>query len=154
MGRPGVEIILNEKEYQRLKDYSSKGIHPAKLIKRANVMLDLDTSHGKRFTSMEAVGQNNKISRKAVADIKNAYLALGVDGVIQRKRRATPPVLPKIDGDAEAHLIALCCSEPPEGYARWSVRLLADKMVELEIMDSVSHMTVQRVLKKRNLSLT
>jgi len=153
MGRQGTEIILNAKEYQRLKDYSSKGTHPAKLIKRANVMLDLDTSHGKRFTSMEAVGQNNKISRKAVADIKNAYLALGVDGVIQRKRRATPPIEPKVDGVVEAHLVALCCSKPPEGYSRWTVRLIADKMVELEIIDSISYVTVQRTLKKRNLSL-
>jgi len=153
MGRPGAEIILNAEEYKRLKDYSTKGIHPARLITRAKVILDLDTSHGKRFSSMEAVGDNNSISRKAVADIKNVYIESGVDGVLQRKKRKAPPIEPKVDGDKEAHLVALCCSEPPEGYARWTVRLIASKMVELEIIDSISYVTVQRTLKKRNLSL-
>jgi len=153
MGRTGVEIILDEKEYKRLNDYVTKGVHPAKLITRAKVMLDLDTSHGKRFSSMGAVGNNNLISRQAVAEIKNVYLKLGIDGILQRKKRKTPPVEPKVDGVVEAQMIALCCSTPPEGYARWSVRLIANKMVELEMIDSISYVTVQRTLKKRNLNL-
>jgi len=73
---------------------------------------------------------------------------------LQRKKRATPPVAPKVTGDVEAHIIALCCSSPPEGYSRWTVRLLADKCVELGIIDSISPMTINRTLKKTNLSRT
>ena len=71
-----------------------------------------------------------------------------------RKKRETPPVPPKVTGDVEAHIIALACGDPPEGYEKWTLRLLADKCVELNYAESLSHMTVSRILKKTNLSLT
>ena len=103
-----------------------------------------------------AVGttETEGVSRMTVQQVKQAYLSEGIDRVLNRKKRKTPPVPAKIDGDFEAHLIALCCSDPPEGYARWTVRLLADKTVELGYIDSISPMTISRVLKKTNLSLT
>ena len=73
---------------------------------------------------------------------------------LTRKKRETPPVDPKITGEVEARIIALACSQPPEGRARWSLRLLAEKSVELEILDKLSHSSVERVLKKTNISLT
>ena len=73
----------------------------------------------------------------------------GLESTIYRKKRETPPVPAKVTGDVEAHIVTLACSEPPEGYERWTVRLLADKCVELNYVDSLSHMTVSRVLKKR-----
>ena len=78
----------------------------------------------------------------------------GLEATINRKKRETPPVPAKVTGDIEAHIIALACGEPPEGYSRWSVRLIAQKCVELNYIDSISHMTVSRILKKTNLSLT
>ena len=89
-----------------------------------------------------------------VQNVRTSYATNGLESTISRKKRVTPPVPPKVTGDVEAHIIALACSEPPGGYSRWSVRLLADKCVELNYADSLSHMTVSRVLKKTNLSLT
>jgi len=90
-----------------------------------------------------------------VNDAKKAFLAAdSVSAFLQRKKRETPPVQPKITGEVEAHIIALACGPVPEGCARWGVRLLADKCVELNYIDSISFMSVQRILKKHNLSLT
>jgi hypothetical protein len=77
-----------------------------------------------------------------------------VSEFLKRKKRETPPVAPKISGEVEAHIIALACSPVPEGRAKWAVRLLADKCVELNYIDSISFKSVHRVLKKHNLSLT
>jgi hypothetical protein len=88
-----------------------------------------------------------------VQKIINTYAISGLTVALRRKKRATPPVPAKVDGVFEAHVIALCCSEPPKGYARWSVRLLSEKCVELQYIDSVSHMTISRILKKLNLNL-
>jgi hypothetical protein len=89
-----------------------------------------------------------------VQKVRKSYTERGLDAVLNRKKRETPPVAPKADGELEAHIIALCWSEPPKGHARWSLRLLADKCVELGYSDGASHMTVSRTLKKANLSLT
>ena len=78
----------------------------------------------------------------------------GLEALFRRKRRLHPAIKPVFDGEAEARLIALACSEPPEGYARWSIRLLAEKVVELNIVDQVHFNTVGRALKKTSLSLT
>ena len=77
-----------------------------------------------------------------------------IESYLNRKKRDTPPRARKIDGKAEAQIIALACSEPPKGYSKWTVRLLRDKAVELHFVDGLSHMTIQRLLKKRNISLT
>ena len=89
-----------------------------------------------------------------VQNIRTAYAKYGLDAALYRKKRKTPPVQPKVDGKLEAHIIAICCSQPPKGYQRWTLRLIADKCVELGYVDSISHMTVMRTLKKTNLSLT
>ena len=89
-----------------------------------------------------------------VQTVRSTYATNGLDAAVYRKKRETPPVAPKVTGEVEAHIIALACGEPPTGYSKWSVRLLADKCVELNYIDSISHMTVSRVLKKTNLNLT
>jgi hypothetical protein len=81
-------------------------------------------------------------------------MAESISAFLQRKERDTPPVEPKITGDIQAKVIALACSAVPEGYAKWSLKLLADKSVELEYLDAVSQMSIHRLLKKHNLSLT
>jgi hypothetical protein len=73
---------------------------------------------------------------------------------LTRKKRETPPVEPKVTGEVEARIIALACTAPPEGYARWTLRMLADHSITLGHVDSLSHMSIKRLLKKQNLSLT
>ena len=89
-----------------------------------------------------------------VQNVRTSFATNGLDATINRKKRETPPVPAKITGEIEAKIIAMACGEPPDGYEKWTVRLIADKCVELNYIDSISHMTVQRVLKKTNLSLT
>jgi len=84
-----------------------------------------------------------------VHNIRKQYAKKGLTATIGRKKRETPPVEPKITGEVEARIIALSCSAPPEGRSRWSLRLLADKSVELNFIDSISHEAVGRLLKKR-----
>ena len=86
--------------------------------------------------------------------IRKLYAEGGIDAAIKRKVRKAPPVQPKITGDVEAHIIAMACSQPPKGFAKWSLRLLADKTVELGYIDGISYVSVGTVLKKHNLSLT
>lgn len=89
-----------------------------------------------------------------VQNVRTSYVNSGLEATINRKKRETPPVPAKVTGDIEAHIVAMACGDPPEGYSRWSVRLIAEKCVELNYIDSISHMTVSRILKKTNLSLT
>ena len=82
------------------------------------------------------------------------YCEKGLEATINRKKRETPPVPAKVTGEVEAHVIALACGQPPDGYSKWTLRLLADRTVELGYIDSISHVTVSTILKKTNLSLT
>ena len=88
-----------------------------------------------------------------VQNVRSKYAEKGLEEVLTRKKRETSPIPSKITGEVEAHIIALACSDPPEGYARWTLRLLADRSVELGYIDSISHIAVSRILKKMNLNL-
>jgi len=93
-----------------------------------------------------------QISMRKIDRVKKRFVEGGLDAALE-KRTGNRIYAKKADGDFEAHLIALSCSEPPDGFARWSLRLLADKVVELNYIDSISHETVRRVLKKRDQAL-
>ena len=148
-------IMLSEDQRKELEYYAKNGVHSTHLVTRAKVILALDRSNKKDHPRITRISERLGISRQAIYDIRDAYLAAeDIDGFLTRKKRETPPVPAKVTGDVEAHIIALACSEPPQGYARWNVRLLADKIVELHYLDSISHMTVSRLLKKRSISLT
>lgn len=147
-------VKLSPKERKELLSFASTGVQPVKLIKRAEIVLALDTSDGHKPQTEQEIADNLNVSKQTVYVVKQDFLSLNMADFLHRKKRTTPPVPAKVDGDVEAHIIALCCSKPPEGYSRWSVRLLADKCVELGYIDSISHMTVSRTLKKTNLSLT
>ncbi len=84
-----------------------------------------------------------------VQNVRTSYCEKGLEATINRKKRETPPIPAKVTGEVEAHVIALACGEPPEGYSKWTLRLLADKTVELGYIDSISHVTVSTILKKR-----
>jgi len=147
-------IRLSKEDRGVLEKFVNTGVHSAKLIKRATVLLALDRSDKKDHLRITRIGEEKNISRRAIYDIRNAYLAApDIETFLTRKKRETPPVPAKITGDAEAHIIALACSKPPEGYARWTLRLLAEKAVELNYIESIGRMSVDRLLKKHRLSL-
>jgi hypothetical protein len=149
------EITLTEEQRKELEKFSKTGVHSAKLIKRAEIILLLDTSESGKAITFEEISKRLGISVTAITKVKKDFFsAEDVKAFLQRKKRGTPPVKPKITGDIEARIIALACSEVPKGCARWTVRLIAEKSVELQIVDSLSFKSVQRLLKKHNLSLT
>ena len=141
-------VQLTEEELQKLKKIVSNGNTTMKHHKRARVLLELSEDKG----TDEEIGRIAGVSRKTVARIRKKYTEGGMDKIFEKK--FTPRMSRrKFDGEKEAHLIALCCSEAPEGRSGWSIRLLADKVVEMQILESVSHETIRETLKKTKLSL-
>jgi transposase len=141
-----ITINLQEQERQELEQQIRKGIRSARELTRARILLLSDQGQG--------VGQVTEAvmcSRGTVINVKKRYLEGGLEAALHDKPR--PGARPKITGDVEAHLIALTCSDPPEGYGQWTLRLLANRLVELELVESISHTAVGKVLKKTNSSL-
>lgn len=148
-------IYLTEEQQAALRRIVHFGEHNSHVIIRARVLLMLDrtgkTDHVRYNRTAEYAG----ISVRSVYNMRDEFLANpDLDAYLNRKKRETPPVAPKIDGEKEAQIIAIACSTPPDGCARWTLKLISEKAVELEIVDSLSLMTVSRILKKRSLSLT
>ena len=147
-------VRLTEEERKHLKDVLRKGTHPARRLLKARILLKADESEGGEGWSdlriMEALGATASM----VYRVRQQLVEEGLEATLARKKRATPPVPPVFDGEKEARLIALACSRPPEGRCRWTLKLLADHLIELNVVDEVSPSTVARALKKTNLSLT
>jgi transposase len=146
MGVKKYIVRLTEEERNGLKGLVSKGRASARKIGHARVLMKVDAD-GPNWTDEEAA-EAFGIRANTVRDIRQRFVEGGLEAALERKRRIEPPTPRKLDGAGEARLIALACGEPPEGRARWTLRLLAGKMVELEIVDSISHETVRRTLKK------
>ena len=148
-------IVLTTEQRNELKQFSKTGVHSVKLVNRAKAILLLDTSEGKIALKQEEIALRLGISRQSVNNIRRDFQKTkNVSTFLQRKKRATPPVEPKVTGELEARIITLACGETPQGHAKWTLRLLANKCVELHYTDELSHMTVGRILKKHSLSLT
>lgn len=145
-------ITLTEEEREDLKSIKSKGKHRSQKIINALILLNCDEGdfQTKRSTNEQVAGVL-KISMKKIDRVKKRFVEEGLD-VALNGHKGKRVYEKKADGDLEAHLVALSCSEPPEGFARWSLRLLADRVVELNYIDSISYETVRRVLKKTKLS--
>ena len=143
-------LYLNDKERVELEQLIKSGINSARVIGRARTLLLLDRSQGKKRT-MQEVAEAAMVSPRTVSNLKGRYFEGGLPCALYDKPR--PGAKPKVDGEVEARLIALTCSDPPAGYSRWTLRLLANELVALEVVDSISHVTVREVLKKTNLSL-
>jgi hypothetical protein len=145
------KVTLTMEEKEELEKISKKGNHSQKKIVNALILLSSDEgpcSVDKKSTNRE-IAKILNLSERKVERMKKRFIDEGLEVALNGK--ASERVYEKkIDGDAEAHLIALSCSEPPEGYSRWSLRLLSDEMVKLEYIESVSHETVRKVLKKTN----
>ena len=132
------KITLNEEQRNILEKFVKNGTNNSHLITRAKVILDLDRSNKKEHMRIGRICEHVDLSRQAVNDIRKAFLeAPSMDMFLQRKKRETPPVEPKVTGEVEAHVVALACSEPPTGYAKWTLRLLAHKSVEMSYIESI-----------------
>lgn len=142
-------VILTDKERSKLARIISKGTASAKSIMHAHVLLNADEGNSQKRSEKE-IAKLLHINAQTVHTIRKTYATEGLDAAVGRKKRQTPPIQPKITGDVEAKIIALSCSEPPEGRSKWTVRLFADRVVELQIIESISHESVFRILKKTN----
>lgn len=145
-------IHLTKDEVDELTSIINKGSHTSHTFRAAYVLLNCDEGkHSDRKVLNEEVCKVLRIADRTINRIKKQFIEDGLDACL--RRRPTSRVYErKVDGDTESKLVTLCCSSPPEGHSQWSFRLLADKMVELEYVDNISHETVRRVLKKTNLS--
>jgi len=151
---PRYRVTLTAQERDELESLTRRGKIDARRFIRARALLLCDAGpHGPAWTVADTASALGVTSR-TVEHLKKRFVEEGLDAALERKPREKPPREVVFDGAFEARLISLACSDAPEGHRRWTVRLLADKVVELKIALSVSHMTVQRVLKKMNLSLT
>ena len=148
------KIVLTSEERKELEKITKKGMHNVRLINRAKIILLLDTSDDRIPKSKVQIQDILNISRRTVYNVIETFLKTeNISEFLSRKKRITPPTPPKITGDVEARIITLACGEAPEGRSRWTLRLLAEKTVELGIIDEISYETVRSLLKKRNLSL-
>ena len=146
-------IELSAQDQAELIDIVTKGKRPARTILRANILLASDRRN-ERYMTVSEISKAYHTTPTTVQTVRTSYCEKGLEATINRKKRETPPVPAKVTGEVEAHVIALACGEPPEGYSRWTLRLLADKAVELGYIESISHATISTILKKMNLSLT
>jgi transposase len=146
-------VTLTEDERVMLGKITSKGKHKTQKILDALILLGSDEGEfqTERSTNEEIARVLNTSLRK-IDRVKKRFVEEGLDVTLQG-RKGNRIYAKKADGDFEAHLVALSCSDPPTGFARWSLRLLADKMVELNYISTISHEAVRRVLKKTKLSL-
>lgn len=139
-------VRLTDEERRQLTDLIRKGKAAAYKIRHAHILLKADVD-GPAWTGAE-ITKAFSVHMNTVSRIQQRFVEQGLEAALTRKKRDRPPSERKLDGELEARLIALSCGTPPEGRNRWTLRLLADKAVELEIVDTVSYETVRRTLKK------
>ena len=141
-------VVLSVEQRQYLENLTSSGTLPARQMKRAQILLKSDQSVN---WSYEQIAEAFDVSAVTIAVVRKTFVEQGLASTLQRK----PPqreYAHALDGEGEAHLIVLACSEPPRGRKHWSLRLLRERFVQLEHADSISHETIRRVLKKTNSS--
>ncbi len=144
-------VTLTEDERTRLTTMITSGLAPARTLTHARILLKADQAEGGPAWTDEAIRDALDVGLSTIARVRERFVEQSIDDALHR--RSTPrPRQRLLDGTEEAHLLALTCSAVPEGNERWTLRLLADKMVELEYVDRVSHETIRQVLKKMNSS--
>jgi len=145
-------VTLTSEERATLRELISSGKAAARKLGHARILLKADSSEGGPCWIDSTISQALDVGTATVERVRKRFVEEGLESALDR-RKPRREYKRKLDGDGEAHLIALACSESPEGSARWTLRLLADRMVALEYVDELSYQTVRRVLKKTNLSL-
>ena len=142
------KVTLTKEERERLREMTTRGKHSSQSVLNALLLLGCDEGpYQEQKLTAEEIVRVLPVSLRKVDCVKRRFVEQGLE-VALNKQPARRRYARKADGDFEAHLVALSCSDPPKGHSRWSLRLLADKMVELEYVDTVSYETVRRVLKK------
>ena len=146
-------VTLTKDERETLRALTSKGKQKSQKILNALILLGCDEGKYQiKRSTKEEIANILKISMRKIDRVKERFVSEGIEVALNGRKR-NRIYDKKADGDFEAHLVAVSCGEPPEGFARWSLRLLADKVVELEYIDSISHETVRSILKKTKLSI-
>lgn len=139
-------VRLSDEERRQLAELTRKGKATAYKIRPANILLKADVD-GPAWTD-ERIAESFSVSVNTVLGVRQRLVDQGLEAALNRKKQAHPSRAPLLDGEGEARLIALRCGAPPAGHARWTLRLLADQAVALEIVEAISHETVRQVLKK------
>jgi hypothetical protein len=149
-----LSIKLTKEQRTHFEGLVRKGEGKAREIRKASILLAVDEAEGRKRTKDVVVAAILNTTSQTVCQTKKDFLnSQKPEMTIKRKKRKTPPVPAKITGDVEAHIIALACSTPPAGYGKWTLRLIADRMIELEYIDTISHTSVGKTLKKTNITL-
>lgn len=148
MGRNLYKVTLTKEERERLTKITTKGKHSSQTVLNALILLGCDEGKfQEKRTTGTRLAETLPISLRKIDRVKQRFVTEGLELALG-KRKPDRVYERKVDGEVEAHLVALSCSKPPKGHARWSLRLLADRMVELEYVDAITHETVRQVLKK------
>ena len=142
------KVTLDADERQYLHDLTAAGQAAARKLAHARILLEADAADGGPAWHDGRIADALEVSCATVERVRQRLVEQGLDAALDRKQRERPAREIKLDGRAEARLIALACSAPPEGRATWTMQLLADKLVELEVVDSISDETVRLALKK------
>jgi transposase len=146
------KVTLTAEERQQLHALVTTDKAAAKKLTHARILLKADAADGGPAWPDERIADALDVSTATIVRVRQRFVEQGLEAALVRKKQDRPSRERKLDGAAEARLIVLACSKPPDGRACWTMRLLADKLVELEVVDSVSDETVRRVLKKTNSS--
>ena len=146
-------VTLTQEERNYLEDITKRGKHSAQKFTHARALLLCDTSDG-IIRTIKSVAQTVGVTCRTIEHLKQRFVEEGIESALTREPASKPPREIRFDGAFEAKLIALACSGTPAGNCRWTVRLLADKAVELQLTESISKSSVSKILKKTNLSLT
>jgi hypothetical protein len=141
-------VRLSGEERESLSNLVSSGKGPARMFTRARILLKADVGEGGPGWPDERIAEALDVTIQTVERVRKQLVEEGLEAVLRRRKYVQKVSRKKLDGEVEAHLIALACSEAPEGYTRWSLRLLAGRMIELGYVESISHEAVRRALKK------
>jgi transposase len=148
------KVTLTADERQFLHDLVAAGKAPGKKLAHARILLKADAAPGGPAWTDTRIGEAVEVNRTTVEQVRQRFVEQGLEAALVRKKQARPSRERKLDGAGEARLITLACSKPPQGRAAWTLRLLADGLVELKIVETISTETVRQVLKKTNSSHT
>ncbi len=143
------KVTLTDLEVEFLEEITRKGKRSAQIIRNAYILLNCNESQNGKKRKDEDIASMLSITVRTLENTRKRFVMDGFEIALYGKK-SERVYTPKVDGDVEAHLLALSCSDPPKGYSRWSLRLLSSRMVELQYVDSISHEKVRAVLKKTN----
>ena len=142
-------VKLSGEERKRVEKQLRSKKHRMESKRRAYILLDLDESQGTKLPTLKSISARRGVSEVTIYKTRKQYAEDGLDHVLARKKRETPPVAAKVTGEVEAYIVATCCSTPPEGKAGWTMQMIANKIVLDGVIESISDETVRLVLKKR-----